>query len=358
MNILKSKKFIISVVVIVCLVGLGVLTSVKASERLEEYNKYCNESCELTKVSKQELADTIETRESEAVSNIEEDTTTITETKSYLEEKELSDSEAKTYEAIAIGSEYDGEASYTTDELINLERDYNAVVKQLKDLKTNYQVRINKKSIKSYKENIGESKEYLKSADLSTSEKKKYDGYNEDYKAIKYDTEKDYTVKELGAFKESYKELDTNYSKLVKSVKTRIKEEKEQAEAEAQAQQEAQASTPTWSNDTSYSSGNTSSNSGSTSSNNGSTSSNSGSTSSNSGSTSSSSGSTSSNNGGSSSSNGGGSTTTEVMPDYCYASEAEAYGYGEAHMDEFGGFGVYPGCAENMDWWEIDWFEL
>lgn len=337
----KNRKFTISSICIILVIMLIVGIQIKASanQRLEEYQKYCNENCELTKVSKQELSDTIEARESEAVSSIEEDATIIKETKSYLDSKELSDSEVKVYEAIAIGSEYDSEATYTTDELISLESDYNGVASQLKDLKTSYQMRVNKKSIKSYNESINESKDYLASVNLSTSEKKKYDSYNEDYKVIEYDAETDYTAKELESFKQSYKELDTNYSKLVKSVKARIKE---QTEAEDQVQIDA-GKQSTWSNDASYSSGTTSGN-------------DSGSSSSKGEGTSSSSGSNDGGSSSSSSSNGGG--TTEAMPDYCYSSEASAYSYGEANMDKYGGFGVYPGCAGNMSWWEIDWFEM
>lgn len=37
-----------------------------------------------------------------------------------------------------------------------------------------------------------------------------------------------------------------------------------------------------------------------------------------------------------------------------YKSQAEANAYGNAHHDEYGGYGVYP-CAQGT--WEIDWFD-
>lgn len=362
MERLKNKKFVVSLVAIIVVVVLVVGVQVKASanERLEAYQKYCQTDCELTKVTREELDQTINTRKEAAVASIEKSSKSISDTTKYLTEHDLNDEETKTFESLKPSTEYSKEKEYTVDELIEMETDYNEVAKKLTDLKTSYRTRYLTSQIETNEKAINKTKTSLKDYDLTDDETKSKKSLD---KKLTYDSEKEYTVDELSEFNKTYKSIKSDYSTLLSDVKGRVAEEKVEAEANAIAQEQA----VDYTND--YNAYDTSNYSTSNSNNQTSVST---SDSSNSSNTSNSNASSSNSN---STSNGtdacydeqgrfsSACMTSDTVEDngvsqggrVCeFQSESEAWAYGEANMHLYGGFGVYP-CSEGT--WEIDWFE-
>ncbi|WOO88671.1 hypothetical protein R2F61_07010 [Mollicutes bacterium LVI A0078] len=364
MNILKNKKFIISLVAIILVVVAIVAVQVKAAanERLAEYQKYCQEDCESTKVSSDELDQTIEERKATAIASIEESSKSISETTEYLTEHELNDEESKTLESLKPSTEYSKDEEYTVDELIEMETNYSKVSKKLSDLKTTYRTRYLTTQIETNEKAINKTKTSLKDYDLTDEETKSKKSLD---KKLNYDSEKEYTVAELSELNKTYKSVKSDYSTLLSEVKDRVAEEKVQAEANAIAQEQAVGYTATenYTNDytnsdtNNYSAGTTDSvksNENSSKSDNSQSASNN--TSNNS----------VANNDSCYDEQGrfnSACMTSDTVEDngvsqggrVCeFQSESEAWAYGEANMHLYGGFGVYP-CSEGT--WEIDWFE-
>ncbi|WOO91326.1 hypothetical protein R2F61_01885 [Mollicutes bacterium LVI A0078] len=238
MNMLKSKKFIISLVAIILVVVAIVAVQVKAAanERLAEYQKYCQEDCESTKVSSDELDQTIEERKATAIASIEKLSKSISETTKYLTEQKLNDDESKTLESLKPETEYSKDEEYTVDELIEMETNYSEVSKKLTDLKTEYRTRYLTAQIETNEKAINKTKTSLKDYDLTDEETKSKKSLD---KKLTYDIEKEYTVAELSEFNKTYKSVKSDYGTLLGDVKDRVAEEKAQAEANAIAQEQA-----------------------------------------------------------------------------------------------------------------------
>ncbi|WOO89483.1 hypothetical protein R2F61_07235 [Mollicutes bacterium LVI A0078] len=238
MNILKNKKFIISLVAIILVILLTVAAQVKASgnERLEQYEKYCQENCELTKVTREELEQTIDTRKGTAIASIEKSSKSISDITKYLTEHELNDEESKMLGSLKPVTIYSKDEEYTVDELIEMETNYSEVSKKLSNLKTEYRTRYLTTQIETNEKAINKTKTSLKDYDLTDEENKSKKSLD---KKLTYDSEKVYTVAELSELNKTYKSVKSDYSTLLGDVKDRAAEEKAQAEANAIAQEQA-----------------------------------------------------------------------------------------------------------------------
>lgn len=365
MNIFKNKKFIISLVAVVVMFVLIVGVQVKASanERLDAYQKYCQEDCELTKVTSEDLEQTIDTRKESAVVSIEKSAKSISETTKYLNEQKLNDEETKSLDSLKPGTNYSEDEDYTVDQLIDMETNYGEVSKKLTDLKTSYRTRYLTIQIESNQKAINKTKTSLKDYDLTDEETKTKKSLD---KKLTYDSEKEYTVDELSKLNKTYKSVKSDYSTLLGDVKDRIAEEKVQAEANAIAQEQAVDYTVTENYTNDYTNGDTSNYSVGTtdsvkSNDNSSKSDNSQSASNNT------SNNSVTNNDSCYDEQGrfnSACMTSDTVEDngvsqggrVCeFQSESEAWAYGEANMHLYGAFGVYP-CSEGT--WEVYWKEL
>ncbi|WOO88715.1 hypothetical protein R2F61_07465 [Mollicutes bacterium LVI A0078] len=364
MKRLKNKKFVVSLVAVVVMFVLVVGVQVKASanERLTEYQKYCQNDCELTKVTREELDQTISTRKETAVASIEKSSKSISEVTKYLTEHELNDEESKTLDSLKPSAEYSKDEEYTVDELIEMETDYSEISKKLSDLKTSYRTRYLTTQIETNEKAINKTKTSLKDYDLTDEETKSKKSLD---KKLTYDSEKEYTVAELSEFNKTYKSVKSDYSTLLGDVKCRVAEEKVQAEANVIAQEQAIDYTVTENYTNDYTNSDTNNYSAGTtdsvkSNDNSSKSDNSQSASNNT------SNNSVANNDSCYDEQGrfnSACMTSDTVEDngvsqggrVCeFQSESEAWAYGEANMHLYGGFGVYP-CSEGT--WEVYWQE-
>lgn len=279
----------------------AVINYLHFKHNLEEYNKYCLENCELTKVSNEELDIVLKNRYSKAIENIEEDKKTINAITKYLNEHKLNDKEKEILTTQKITKNYDSKKKYNIDELINIETDYAEITKSLENLKKSYQIRYLTSQILKNKKNIDEVIKKLESENLTKEEIKVKNLLD---KKLTFDEKKSYTVSELSDMNQTYNDIKKGYCSLLndvnarKSVKVLSNSQKDFSNNNYSIKSKGSSSKKKTSNN---SDGNVS---------------------------------------------GG-----RVCP---YSSESEANNYGYSHMDEFGGFGVYP-CAGGT--WEIGWFE-
>lgn len=368
MKIFKSKKFIISLAVIVLIiVGIvGGQVKAHAKENLEAYQKYCTSECSLTKVSNDQLDETIKLREEETKTNISKSKKSIESLTKYLNDHDLNDEEQKSLDAIKLKEEYSEDSDYTVDQLIEMESNYKSVAKELSNLKESYRTRYLTSKIVSNNKAIKKSKESLKEYDLDETETKTKKAID---KKLTYDTEKKYTVDELSDLNKVYKQAKEDYETLLSDTIKRTTADEEKAEQQAiidNAGVDYDTTLPdeAYLNDSSSSDYDTSTDT-STTTNSGSTSSNSSASASN--------------------SNGSSGSNPSNSADACYdsqgrfnsdclngdtyqdnsnssggrvcefQSESDAWAFGEANAGMPGysnGYGVYP-CAEGT--WEIYW---
>lgn len=237
MGKLKNKKFVVSLAGIVLMLVLVVGVQVKASanERIEEYQKYCQNDCELTKVSNEQLEQTIDTRKVSAIASIEESSKSINKTTKYLNEQKINDEESKTLDSLKPETKYSEDKEYTVDQLIEMESNYKEVSKKLSNLKTEYRTRYLTPQIKSNQKAINKTKTSLKDYDLTSEETKTKKSLD---KKLTFDSKKEYTVDELDELNKTYKAVKGDYSTLLSDVKVRVADEKAQAEANATAQEQ------------------------------------------------------------------------------------------------------------------------
>lgn len=366
MKIFKSKKFIISLTVIVLIiVGIvGAQVKAHAKENLEAYQKYCTSECTLTKVSNDQLDETIELREEEAKININKSKKSIEDLTKYLNEHDLNDEEQKSFDAIKLKEVYSEKSDYTVDQLIEMESNYKSVAKELSNLKDSYRTRYLTSKIVANNKAIKKSKESLKEYDLDETETKTKKAID---KKLTYDTEKKYTVEELSDLNKVYKQAKDDYETLLSDTIKRTTADEKKAQEQAIIDAAGVDYDTTLPDEAYLNDSNSSDYDTSTTTNSSSTNSNS------------SSNASTSNSSSSSSSNSSGST------DSCYdsqgrfnsdcingdtyqdnsnssggrvcefQSESDAWAFGEANAGMPGysnGYGVYP-CAEGT--WEIYW---
>lgn len=228
----KNRKFIISLVVIILVVvGLvGLQVKAHAKENLETYQKYCTSDCTLTKVSNEQLNETIELREEEAKTNINKSNKSIENLTKYLNDHDLNDEEQKSLDAIKLNEVYTEKSDYTVDQLIELETNYKSVSKELSNLKETYRTRYLTSKIVANNKAIKKSKESLKDYDLDTTESKTKKTID---KKLTYDSEKHYSVNELSELNKVYKQAKEDYETLLSDTIKRTTAEKEKAEEQA-----------------------------------------------------------------------------------------------------------------------------
>lgn len=367
MKIFKSKKFIISLAVIVLIiVGIvGVQVKAHAKENLEAYQKYCTSECTLTKVSNEQLDEIVKLREEEAKTNISKSNKSIEDLTKYLNDHDLSDEEQKSLDAIKLKEVYSNKSDYTVDQLIEMESNYKSVAKELSNLKESYRTRYLTSKIVTDNKAIKKSKESLKEYDLDENETKTKTAID---KKLTYDSEKnDYTVDELLDLNKVYKQAKEDYETLLSNTikRTTADEEKAQEQAiidAAGVDYDTTLPDEAYLNDSSSSDYDTSTTTNSSSTN---------SNSSSNASTSNSSSSSSSNSSNSTdacydsqgrfnsdclngdtyqdNSNSSGGRVCEYPSESAAISTAE----NQIQSNNMTGYGVYP-CAEGT--WEIDWF--
>lgn len=351
MNILKSKKFIIIIIVVIVIALLVFKFQIHAKQNLEDYNKYCIEDCNDSKVTNKELKAVITKREEVAIANIKKNIKSIDDTTAYLKKKKLTTEESKKLENIKVDSKYDSSKDYNIDELIVMETNYKTMSKQIEELKTEVRIRTLTKSIVANNKKISSIKKDIKSYELTSKESSKLKKLNEQ---LTYDEKNEYTVKELTTINQTYADLVESYNTLLSSIKDRVISENQHSQSveldadtslETESTYDSLVDETSTNNTTDYvqeekekvtnespQSNNVESNNNTKETNN----------------------------------NEAVEDPEEpaVMPSYCYASEDEAWAAGEAFFsnpnadnpNNYSGFGAYPGCGGNMSWWEIDWF--
>lgn len=345
MEKLKSKKgiLVLSCIVAAVFIALVINNQIQSQRRIDEYIKYCQAECELTKVSKIQLEETKSERQQVAIDNITKYKKNIDDINKYLVKQKLNDEEAKKLSNLVIEKEYDVESEYSIDELIEIENQYSEISKQITDLKTEFRTRYLTSKINSNKKSILKTQKSIKSYNLTSTEsetKKKLD------KKLTFDSKKVYTVKQLSELNETYNTVKKKYDELLTQIKERVKTEEEQAKA-ALAQSTAN---------------NSSSNAGNNNYSNNSNNSNNNSTSSNSNNNNNSNGEACYDSQGRYNSacitsyeyNG---NANEVPVNICpYKSESAASSFAAAHVGKegyTGGYAILP-CSEGT--WEIGWF--
>lgn len=249
MKNLKNKKFVICCILIVIITfGLLIYNQIQA-QRIEEYQKYCQNDCELDKVSKMQLEETINNRQKTAIDNIIKYQTNIEEVTKYLTEQKLNDEEKKKLESLVLVKEYEVEVEYTVDELIELESSYSELSQQMTDLKTNFRTRYLTAKINSNSKSISATKKSLKNFELTDAESKTQNDLD---KKLKFKKDTVYRVEQLSDFNIIYKTVKKDYTDLLKKVEERVKQE--EIQENVKEVDSAQATT----NNSSYNSNNSS----------------------------------------------------------------------------------------------------
>lgn len=208
-------KRIILVLIIVILVLIAGY-KVYSKHLVVEYQKYCVDNCETTRVTRKELDRIKQSRSELAVSNIydyQNEAEGIADSLSY---DNLSNDEQQALDNIKLSEEYSESVDYSVDDLIELESDYKKADEEVKKVYHDYYERINKETIDEYIKQINDDKKQLEHATLSEDEQKQYDDLNEQLLDSNYDDSVDYNMDQLDGYIKEYRMLAKQYNYLAK----------------------------------------------------------------------------------------------------------------------------------------------
>lgn len=204
----KYKISIITLITILAVIFIG--TTVY---KQHEYSKYCTE-CSSKYITFDELEQVKIMRENKAIENIEYFERDTSGWRATTFEDSLNEEEKAKFEELHVKRVYDENVYYTIDELIELEKDYETINKEVKELYTSSTIRIYKEKISNNLEEINQDMKTIEEKSLDEYQKEDYAEYKNDLETINYDENKDYSVSDISDINQQINRLRGSIGRL------------------------------------------------------------------------------------------------------------------------------------------------